>query len=132
MHAPPRPLIIVDECLPAELFRSFLLDRGYRVATVREAFPSGSPDPAILAIAEIESAVILSTDQDWETLLRQVTGHKGRVGRAGRIVFRCKHQQAFPRLVQLIDFLEREYAESVAEGRRFLVRVTETRVTVDR
>lgn len=132
MGAPSRPTVIIDECLPAHRFRTFFEGRGYTVLTVGEAFPSGSPDAAVLALAVSREAVVISTDQDWRKLIGSAAGHRGKVRRAGRILFNCHHHRAFPRLEMLIDDIEREYDAAIAAGRTLLIRITESTFTVEK
>jgi hypothetical protein len=130
----PRPTVIIDECLPQAQFGGFFSARGYPVLTVGQAFPRGSPDSAVLAVAEVEAAIIVSTDRDWRGLLRNVpAGWKGGAGRAGRILFNnCNHATALARLQELVDDIEREIDLARRSGRRLLIRITQTTFTTER
>ena len=131
-NPPPRPTIIIDECLPRHQLRTFLASRGYTVYTVGEVFPSGSPDASILAVAELHAAIILSSDTDWRTLLTTVHGNQGKFRRAGRILFNCDHSVIMSRLVALIDDIEREYEVAQLIGRQLIVRITGHTFTIDK
>lgn len=128
----PRPVFVIDECLSPLEFRPFLEERGYAVLTVGEAFPSGSPDPAVLAVAEAEAAIVLSSDAHWKTLIEQVRGHKGRVRRAGRVLLDCDHDKNLARLAQLFDDVEREINDAYAAGRRVMIRITGGSIRIDK
>lgn len=132
LDAGVRPTVIIDECLPARSFRAFLAPRGYTVLTVGEAFPSGSSDEAVLALAESLSAVVISTDRDWRGLLSRVQGNQGRIRRAGRILFTCRHDRVIFRLERLIEDIERQYSSAIAERRTLMIRVTESTFTIEK
>lgn len=110
----------------------FFSARGYTVLTVGEAFPSGSPDASVLALAVDRQAIVVSTDQDWRRIVSSVSRHRGKVRRAGRILFNCRHERAFPRLEKLIGDIEREYEAAAREGRTLLVRITKSTFTVEK
>lgn len=128
----PRITLFVDECLPLASFRAFLEARGHVVYGVGEGFPSGSPDQAVLAAADVQGAVVVSSDRDWRQLLRQVKGSGGRFRRAGRILFNCDHSAALRRLEALIEDIEREYDLATRAGRQLIMRITEGKYTVER
>ncbi len=100
--------------------------------TVGEAFPSGSPDAAILAVAEGEAAIVVTNDRDWESLVANVPGHKGSVRRAGRILFRCDHSVALRRLEELFEDIEREYEIARRSGRQLILHITQNRFITER
>lgn len=118
--------------LPARSFRALLEPRGYTVLTVGAAFPSGSSDEAVLVLAESLSAVVISTDRDWRGLLSRVRGSQGRIRRAGRILFNCRHDQVILRLERLLVDIEREYDSAIAEGRTLMIRITESTFTIEK
>ncbi len=132
MDDAPLPTFIVDECLPAPVFRPFLESRGFTVLTVGEAFPRGSPDRAVLAVAEVERAIVISSDAHWRTLLDQVHGHKGTAQRAGRILMNCDHAEAFGRFQQLFEDIEREIAAAYRAGRRVMIRILLGSIRIDK
>lgn len=102
------------------------------VLTVGEAFPSGAPDVAILALAIDREAIVVSTDKDWRKLVASVPGHGGTLRRASRILFNCSHDRAIARLEALIGDIEREYEEAKSAGRALMVRITESTFTVEK
>ncbi len=130
----PRPVFVIDECLSPLEFRPFLEVRGCAVLTVGDAFPSGSPDPSVLAVAEAEAeaAIVLSCDAHWKTLLTQVRGHQGRVRQAGRVLLDCDHDKNLARLPQLFDDVEREINDAYVAGRRVMIRITGGSIRIDK
>lgn len=128
----PRIILFIDECLPLASFGTFLEARGHVVYGVGEGFPSGSPDQAVLAAADAQGAVVVSSDRDWRQLLKQVKGSGGRFRRAGRILFNCDHSVAVRRLEALIEDIEREYELAARAGRQLIMRITEGNSTVER
>jgi hypothetical protein len=128
-------LAFIDECVPEEAFRSILEARGHTVKAVGEAFPSGSPDPSILAAAEAHGAVVFTTDSDWRALIRKVNTEEGRGyvrKRAGRVLFNCGHPMAIQRLTELIEDIEREFLRSQACGGQLIMRITGGNFRVER
>ncbi|MDP9439035.1 MAG: DUF5615 family PIN-like protein, partial [Actinomycetota bacterium] len=131
MDEPPETAVIfVDECLPLRQFRTFFENRGYIVYGVGEGFPRGAPDQAVLAAADAQAAIVVSSDTDWRKLLTTVgEGQQGRYKRAHRILFNCDHAIAINRLEALFDDVEREYATAIASGRRLIMRITTSAFT---
>jgi hypothetical protein len=128
-------LAFIDECLPADSFRSILEDRGHTVKAVGDAFPSGSPDPAILAAAIELGAVVFTADSDWRLLVRRIATEEGRgfvQKRAGRVLFRCPHPVAIRRLEELIEDIEREFELARRQNRPLLMWITGGNFRVER
>jgi len=124
------PPVLIDECMPAAQFREFFEARGYTVYTVGEYLPKGSEDDVVLAAAAACGAIVVTNDGDFRRLLDKAPGSRGRLKRAGRIVFACDHSKAIHRLGALIDDIEREYREAVQHKRRFLVRISNVQFSV--
>lgn len=128
-------LAFIDECLPAESFRTILEARGHTVRTVGEAFPSGSPDPAVLAAAKEHGAVVFTADSDWRLLVRRISTEEGRgfvQKRAGRVLFKCSHPIAIERLQELIEDVEREFAIAERHKKPLLMWITGGNFRVER
>lgn len=119
-------LVIIDECLPADAFRAAFEARGHTVRTVGEGFPSGSPDRSIHVAADALGAVVVTSDSDWQTLIRRLPSdlEKHRFRAAGRILFNCSHPVAIRRLDELMDDIEEEFAKSQKRGIPMLMRIT--------
>lgn len=125
-------LVFIDECLPAS-FRGVFEERGHDVRGVGDGFPSSSPDESILAAANAMGAVVVTTDNDWKVLIRQVNGkERTRFGNAGRVLFNCPHHVALLRLRELIDDIEREYEIAQRKGTRLIMRITGGNFRVER
>ena len=125
--------LFIDECLPLTSFRAVFEERGHTVYGVGAAFPSGSPDQSVLAAADAQGAVVVTSDKDWRQLVRQVgEGGRGRFRRAGRILFNCDHSIALRRLQALIEDIEREYELARRSDRQLIMRITAGNYTVDR
>jgi hypothetical protein len=127
-------LVFIDECLPEQAFRAVLEPRGHAVRSVGEAFPSGSPDPAVLAAAEAQEAIVFTADSDWKTLVRNIKSDEGRAGvrRAGRVLFNCEHPVAIQRLQELIEDIEHEFDRAQRLGKPLIMRITKGNFRVER
>ncbi len=102
-------LLLIDENVPnsvAELFRA----RGHDVRFVRDLFPAGSPDPVIATIGDRLSAIVVTWDHDFDTLVRRIPeGNKSRFRHLGRISFRCSEVRGRELLERWIDMIEYHY-----------------------
>lgn len=126
-------VIIVDECLPWEAFRSFLEARGHEVFSVGAGFVRGAKDDAIAAIAEDKNAVVFSSDTDWRRLVRRVNDEgKGSARRAGRVLFTCPHPVAAQRMIALIETIEFEHQICQFLGVPLIMTIALNRLSIER
>ncbi len=63
-------MVLIDECFPRSLGDVFTM-RGHEVRGVGDGFPSGSPDIAVLAAADLVGAVVVTRDNDWKQLVQR-------------------------------------------------------------
>jgi predicted nuclease of predicted toxin-antitoxin system len=102
-------LLLIDENVPnsvAELFAT----RGHDVRFVRDVFPAGSPDPVIATIGDRLSAIVVTWDHAFDTLVRRIPeGSRSRFRRLGRISFRCSEVRGRELLTRWIDMIEYHY-----------------------
>lgn len=126
--------VFIDECLPSATLRSIFEERGHVVEVVGQGFPGGSPDRSILAAADQIGAVVISSDNDWRTLIRSVTDSKrrGQFRRAGRILLDCPHDVAIQRVRELIETIEFEYRIAQSRGQQLIMRITGGNFRVER
>jgi len=127
-------VIVVDECLPWEAFRSFLESRGHEVLSVGNGFVSGAKDEAISVLAEMKDAVVFSSDTDWKRLIKRVGDEQGSgvAKRAGRVLFTCTHPEAAGRMKDLIESIEFEHAVCSRQGIPLIMTITQTLFRIDR
>jgi predicted nuclease of predicted toxin-antitoxin system len=108
-------LLLIDENVPTSVAQVFI-DRGHEVHLVRDLFPAGTPDPVIAAIGDRLSAIVVTWDRDFETLVRRVPeGNRARFRRLGRISFRCNEVRGRELLVRWIDMIEYHYDRAIQE-----------------
>lgn len=62
---------LADENMPAQVVE-FLRARGHVVYPVGESFAKASPDPLLVAAAEVNGLVVLTFDRDFRSLIRQL------------------------------------------------------------
>ncbi|HEU0114717.1 MAG TPA: hypothetical protein VFQ80_08570, partial [Thermomicrobiales bacterium] len=80
MDDPPKPLILIDECMPSTV-ATFFASRGFPVAAADEAFARRPPDRLMRAVAEQEAGIVANCDNDWRKLLQRApSGSKWRLG----------------------------------------------------
>lgn len=104
-----RMVLLIDENAPksvGDLFEA----RGHEVHWVRDELPSGSPDPLVAAIGDRLSAIVVSWDKDFESLVSRVPkGNKRRFRNLGRISFKCDEPKARALLEKWIGYIEFHY-----------------------
>ncbi|MGH7860754.1 MAG: DUF5615 family PIN-like protein [Candidatus Dormibacteraceae bacterium] len=118
-------LLHSDENVPVlvvEVFRA----RGHDVASVRDLHPDGTADPAVAKVAMQRGAVVVTWDHDFKTLASRRGYESLQV-----ITFRCSEVEGRERAEKAIEFIEREYAAAVSNGRPLRIEITRTRMIVD-
>jgi predicted nuclease of predicted toxin-antitoxin system len=106
---------LADECV-AESASRFLEERGHQVIRAKEKVPEGTQDPIVAKVAEDLSAILLTDDADFRTIVaRRQDAQKRRFKKLSRVHLACKHSQALNRLAAAITLIEFEY--EVAQAR---------------
>jgi predicted nuclease of predicted toxin-antitoxin system len=106
-------LLLIDENVPNSV-ADFFKARGNDVRFVRDLFPGGTPDPVIATIGDRLSAIVVTWDRDFETLVRRIPeGNRAKFRRLGRISFRCNEVKGRALLERWIDLLEFHYQQSL-------------------
>ncbi len=87
------------------------MDRGFETFYIRDLIPEGSVDPLVAFVAEDNSAVLVSSDGDFERIAPRIPdGQKRRFRSLSRISLRCTEYQAAQRIDSAFSFIEAEYA----------------------
>jgi predicted nuclease of predicted toxin-antitoxin system len=125
--AASRMLLLIDENVPRSV-ADYFAARGHEVKLVLELFPAGVPDPVIAAIGDRLSAIVVTWDRDFETLVRRVpAGNRERFRRLGRISFKCNEVKGRGLLEKWIDHIEFHYAAALREKDfRMIVQIQES------
>ena len=120
-------LLLIDENVPNSVAQVFI-DRGHDVRFVRELFPAGTPDPVVAAIGDRLSAIVVTWDRDFETLVRRVPeGNRARFRRLGRISFRCNEVKGRELLLRWIEMIDYHYERALEEPDfRMIVQIQES------
>lgn len=120
-------LLLIDENVPASV-AGFFAERGHDVRYVRDLFPAGTPDPVIATIGDRMSAIVVTWDRDFETMVKRVPeGNRARFRRLGRISFRCDESKGHALLEKWIDMLELHYEKARQEADfRMIVQIQES------
>src|SRR5688572_16889797 len=102
-------LLLIDENVPDSVARLFA-ERGHDVRFVRDLLPAASPDPVIALIGDRLSAIVVTWDRDFESIVRRVpAGNRARFRRLGRISFKCNEVRGRELLAQWIEMIEFHY-----------------------
>lgn len=120
-------LLLIDENVPASVAR-FFAERGHHVRYVRDILPAGTPDPVIAMIGDRMSAIVVTWDRDFETIVKRVPkGNRARFRRLGRISFRCDESKGRALIEKWIDMLELHYERALQEADcRMIVQIQES------
>lgn len=90
-----------------------IASRGHEVRYVRDLFPGGTPDPVIATIGDRLSAVVVTWDHDFDTLVRRIpSGYGGKFRRLGRISFRCKEPRGLALAQRWIESIEFHFEQA--------------------
>jgi predicted nuclease of predicted toxin-antitoxin system len=120
-------LLLIDENVPTSVAQVFI-ERGHDVRFVRDLFPAGAPDPVVAAIGDRLSAIVVTWDRDFETLVRRVPeGNRARFRRLGRISFRCNEVKGRELLLRWIGMIDYHYERALEEPDfRMIVQIQES------
>lgn len=123
----PHMLLLVDENVPKSV-ADFFASRGHDVHFVRELFPAGTPDQVIATIGDRLSAIVVTWDRDFDSLVRRIPeGNRSRFRRLGRISFRCNEVKGRPLLERWIGHIEFHYESALQqEDFRIIVQIQES------
>lgn len=112
----------------AESVCSFLEERGHNVIRAREKVPEGTPDPIVAKVSEDLSAILLTDDADFNTIVaRRMDGQKRRFRKLSRIHLACKHSRALERISAAITLIEFEYENAQSrDDKRMILEIKPT------
>ena len=122
-------LLLIDENVPTSVATIFA-ERGHDVRYVRDLLPAGIPDPVIATIGDKLAAIVVTWDQDFDSLIRRIPeGNRARFRRLGRISFRCNEVRGRLLLSKWIAMIEYHYEQSKADSDfRMIVQIQESGV----
>jgi Domain of unknown function (DUF5615) len=118
----PRMLLLIDENVPSSVAK-FLEDRGHDVRYVRDLFPAGIADPVIATAGDRLSAIVVTWDRDFASIIKRVPeGNRNRFRKLGRISFRCSEAKGRALVERWIPHIEFhfEIARTQADFRMIL------------
>lgn len=106
----------------------FLEERGHEVIRAKEKVPEGTPDPIVARVAEDLSAILLTDDADFRTIVaRRQDAQKRRFRKLSRVHLACKHSQALNRLAAAVTLVEFEYEVAQARSdKRMIIEIKPT------
>jgi predicted nuclease of predicted toxin-antitoxin system len=86
-----------------------LLAAGHEVIFLRQELAPNSPDPLVAAVAEMNDAVLVSLDSDFQTLAPRAGIGRRRFQRLSRIALKCSEPQAAGRVVKALSLIQHEW-----------------------
>ncbi|MBE3603386.1 DUF5615 family PIN-like protein [bacterium] len=115
--------LLLDHNVPDSVARVFI-ERGHTVTFLREIMPTDSPDPVVAAVADMDGAILVSCDHDFDAIApRILQGMRARFRRLGRLSIRCAEYHAARRIEEAMELIELEYrtAQRRPDKRMFIV-----------
>jgi len=114
--------LLLDHNVPdsvADVFRA----RSHTVALLREIMPTDSPDPVVATVGDMDGAVLVSCDRDFDSIApRILKGMRTRYRKLSRIAIRCTEFHAARRIEEAMALIELEWAtaQNRADKRMFI------------
>ena len=114
--------LLLDHNVPdsvAQVFRN----RSRSVVLLREILPADSPDLVVATVGDMEEAILVSCDHDFDSIApRILKGMRARFRRLSRIAIRCPEFRAARRVEEAMEFIELEYrtAQARSDKRMFI------------
>ena len=120
-------LLLIDENVPQSV-AEFLARRGHEVRYVQKLFPRGTPDPVIAAMGDRLSAIIVTWDRDFKSLIKRIPeGNRAKFRSAGRISFSCNEAHGRRLIERWIAMIELHYAQAAEQSdTRMIVQIQES------
>lgn len=114
----------------AEVFRKHL----HTVVLLREIMPADSPDPVVAAVGDMDEAILVSCDHDFDSIApRILKGMRARFRRLSRIAIRCPEFHAARRIEEAMEFIELEYRTAqVRPDKRMFIEIQTTGLKTNR
>jgi len=115
----------IDQNVPDSVGR-FLAGRGHEVVFLRERIPTASPDALVAAVAEANSAILITFDSDFRALASRIGIGRRRFATLSLVRFeKCRESQAARRIEAALSLIEHEWAIGRGAGdRRMFVVIT--------
>jgi Domain of unknown function (DUF5615) len=125
---------LIDENVDVDVGQ-FLAERGHTVHYVVQVLMPGAHDPMLAQWADLRDAIIVTHNaKDFKVLVSRIPLEgRAQFRSAGRLTLRCKESRAKPRIEQLIESIEFEYAQSQKrKDKRFIAEVGDWKFNVVR
>jgi predicted nuclease of predicted toxin-antitoxin system len=119
--------LLIDENVPKSV-ADFFAARGHAVRYVRDVLPAGTPDPVVAKLGDRLSAIVVTWDRDFETIVRRIPeGNKTAFRRLGRISFKCAEPKGKALLAKWIMMIEMHYLQALeAADFRMIIQIQES------
>jgi hypothetical protein len=132
MAAQLRLKFLTDNCVPDSV-GLVLQNAGHEVIRLRDILPTNSPDPIVASVAELNDAILVSFDRDFQALAPRIGVGQRRFRRLSRVGFRCREPNAATRIGLALSLIQHEWA--VAQGtadRRMIISISDTTIQTTR
>lgn len=99
-----------------------LSEAGHEVILLRKQLAPNSPDPLVAAVSEMNDAVLVSLDSDFNSLAPRAGVGRARFRRLSRIALKCSEPQAAGRIKAALSLIQHEwdYAQKQPDKRIIL------------
>jgi len=114
--------LLFDHNVPDSVARVFR-DRGHTVTFLRDIMPIDSPDPVVAAVGDMEGAILVSCDHDFDAIApRILRGMRARFRKLSRLSVRCAEFHAARRIEEAMELIELEFriAQERSDKRMFI------------
>ena len=106
---------------------------GHEVILLRERLAADAPDPLVAAVSEMNEAVLISMDGDFDKLAPRAGIGRRRFGRLSRIGIKCGEPQAASRLESVLSLVEHEWNGAQARAdKRIIIEIGMTVIRIIR
>jgi predicted nuclease of predicted toxin-antitoxin system len=125
--------LLFDHNVPdpvAQVFRA----RGHTVVFLREIMPVDSPDPVVATVGDMDGAILVSCDHDFDAIApRILKGMRARFRRLSRLSIRCAEFHAVQRVEEAMELIELEYRTAqVRPDKRMFIEIQRTGIKTNR
>ena len=86
-----------------------LMAAAHEVIFLRHELAPNSPDPLVAAVAEMNGAVLVSLDSDFQTLAPRAGVGRRRFRYLSRIALKCNEPQAAGRMTACLSLIQHEW-----------------------
>lgn len=123
MSGRPKLKLFFDEGVPDSVSRKFA-EAGHEVILLRDAIPTGSPDPLVCAVAQANDAILVAMDGDMRALASRRGVGQQRFRKLSLLKLSCHAPRAPERVERAMSLIEHEWTYSAGStDRRIFIEI---------